>query len=98
MTQPPLLALKATHANLDNLDNNKNVKSSIRLAILDSKTTDINDYWVNKNYADLYYKYFSNKGEFGIDFKYNNGAKKTPLKITEKDREIHTTLSSVRYY
>ena len=94
-TQPPLLALKATNANLDNLDNNKNVKSSIRLAILDSKTTDINDYWVNKNYADLYYKYFSNKGEFGIDFKYNNGDKKTPFKITEKDREIHTTLSSV---
>ena len=95
-TQPPLLALKATNANLDNLDNNKNVKSSIRLAILDSKTTDINDYWVNKNYADLYYKYFSNKGEFGIDFKYNNGDKKTPFKITVKeDNEIHTTLSSV---
>ena len=96
--QPPLLALKATHANLDNFDNNKNVKSSIRLAILDSKASDTankTDYWVNKNYADLYYKYFSNKGEFGINFKYNNGAKNTPLKITEKYTQIYTTLSSV---
>ena len=97
-TQPPLLALKATNADLDNFTNNKNVKSSIRLAILDSKTTattNINDYWVNKNYADLYYKYFSNKGEFGIDFKYKNGDKNTPFKITEKDSKIYTTLSSV---
>ena len=96
--QPPLLALKATHANLDNFDNNKNVKSSIRLAILDSKASDTankTDYWVNKNYADLYYKYFNNKGEFGIDFKYNTGDKNTPFKITEKYTEIYTTVSSV---
>ena len=93
--QPPLLALKATH-NLDNFDANKNVKSSIRLAILDRGTT--TDYWDNKNYADLYYKYFNNKGEFGIDFKYKNenGDKNTPFKITVKeDYEIYTTLSSV---
>jgi len=94
--QPPLLALKATH-NLSNIDYNKNVKSSIRLAILNSGTTSgtIPDYWDNKNYVDLYYKYFNNKGEFGIDFKYKNGDKNTPLKITEKDTEIYTTLSSV---
>tara|TARA_B100001758_G_scaffold143634_1_gene123720 strand:+ start:1554 stop:7655 length:6102 start_codon:yes stop_codon:yes gene_type:complete len=90
--QPPLLALKATH-NLHNFDANKNVKSGIRLAILDSGTT--TDYWDNKNYADLYYKYFSNKSEFGIDFKYKNGDKNTPFKITEKNDEIYTTLSSV---
>jgi len=97
-TQPPLLALKATNARLNSFDNNKNVKSSIRLAILDSSdTTNINDYWVNKNYADLYYKYFSNKGEFGIDFKYNNGSKYTPFKITYNNdtADIYTTLSSV---
>jgi hypothetical protein len=95
--QPPLLALKATH-NLNNIDNNKNVKSSIRLAILDiatGPTTNRTDYWDNKNYADLYYKYFNNKGEFGINFKYNDGYKNTPLKITEKNNEIYTTLSSV---
>lgn len=91
--QPPLLALKATH-NLHNFDANKNVKSSIRLAILDIGTT--TDYWDNKNYADLYYKYFNNKGEFGIDFKYKTGDKNTPFKITVKeDYEIYTTLSSV---
>ena len=91
-TQPPLLALKATY-NLNNFGDNKNVKSGIRLAILNSGTTP--DYWDNKNYADLYYKYFSNKGEFGIDFKYKNGDKNTPFKITEKNDEIYTTLSSV---
>ena len=95
--QPPLLALKATH-NLNNIDDNKNVKSGIRLAILDSatgQTTNRNDYWINKNYADLYYKYFSNKSEFGIDFKYKDGDKNTPFKITEKANDIYTTLSSV---
>jgi hypothetical protein len=90
--QPPLLALKATY-NLNNFGDNKNVKSGIRLAILNSGTTP--DYWDNKNYADLYYKYFNNKGEFGIDFKYKNGDKNTPFKITEKNDEIYTTLSSV---
>lgn len=97
-TQPPLLALKATNANLDTLNVDKNVKSSIRLAILDSKalaTTNRVDYWINKNYADLYYKYFNNKCEFGIDFKYNNGNINTPLKITKKNNTIYTTLSSI---
>lgn len=92
--QPPLLALKATH-NLDNINNNKNVKSSIRLAILDTRNRNRNDYWDNENYADLYYKYFNNKGEFGINFKYRNGDKYTPFKITEQNNEIYTTLSSV---
>ena len=95
--QPPLLALKATNT-IKSIPNNKNAKSSIRLAILDSGTSDAvtrNDYWVNENYADLYYKYFNNKGEFGINFKYNNGDKYTPFKITEKDTKIYTSLSSI---
>ena len=95
--QPPLLALKATNT-ITTIPDNKNVKSSIRLAILDiatGPTTNRTDYWDNKNYADLYYKYFNNKGEFGINFKYNDGYKNTPLKITEKNNEIYTTLSSV---
>tara|TARA_B110001450_G_scaffold47489_1_gene44198 strand:+ start:1311 stop:7376 length:6066 start_codon:yes stop_codon:yes gene_type:complete len=89
--QPPLLAVKATY-NLNSKDlANKFVKSSIRIATLNNTDT---DYWENKNYTDLIYKYYDDKCVFSIDLKHKNN-KITPFKIIrEKDTRVYSKLSS----
>ena len=87
--QPPLLAVKATY-NFDNIPTTKFVKSSIRIATLNTTGS---DYWKNKNYTDLIYKYYDDKCVFSIDLKHKN-EKITPFKIIRKDTTVYSKLSS----
>jgi len=86
--QPPLLAVKATYK-FDDIPGNNYVKSSIRIATLNNTDT---DYWKNKNYTDLIYNYYKNKGVFSIDLKHNND-KITPFKIIKKNNAVYSKLS-----
>jgi hypothetical protein len=87
--QPPLLAVKATYKFVE-IPVNNFVKSSIRIATLNNT---INDYWENKNYTDLIYKYYDDKCVFSIDLKHQNN-KITPFKIIKrKDKRVYSKLS-----
>ena len=90
---PPLFAIKGVHL-LKNV-NSGSVKSSMRMAILDSDTqnTNTNSYWINNNYTDLIYNYYNDKSIFSIDTVYNNN-KFNPLLLINKNNQIHTKIQS----
>jgi len=90
---PPLFAIKGVHA-LDNVTTGS-VKSSMRMAILDSSSqnTNTNSYWINNNYTDLNYNYYNDKSIFSIDTVYNSN-KFNPLLLINKGNQIHTKIQS----
>lgn len=89
---PPILALKGTYNKTD-LEGSKTIKSSIRLALLDT-TSVIPEYWNNKNYTDIVYNLYENYGMFSIDMTYNSYNHKPFKIITNGINNIYSELTS----
>ena len=94
-TQPPLFAVKGVHL-LNNL-NGGTVKSSMRIAILDSGSQDPTSCWNNINYVDLIYNYYNDKSIFSID-SVSDGNKYNPFMLINKKNKIHTKIHSYYNY
>ena len=95
-TQPPLFAIKGVHL-LNNLDGGGTVKSSMRIAILDSGNENTERCWNNINYVDLIYNYYNDKSIFSID-SVSDGNKYNPFMLINKKNKIHTKIHSYYNY
>ena len=93
--QQPLASFKTVH-NFDQFEQNKIVKSSIRLAILNNNyPTNSDRYWDNTHYSELIYNINSNinHSKFSIDIKNGNNVK-TPFECFNNGSDIYTRFSS----
>jgi hypothetical protein len=93
---PSLLAVKGTY-NKSQLQESKTIKSSIRIALLDTDNIITPEYWENKNYSEVAYNLYNDCAMFSLDVKYNDDIYKPFKIITYGTHNIYTKLTSETY-